>query len=504
MTGSVPNGGTVTQGQVWTVAQWINAWKSKSDDVGIISVVSMGADPTGVIDSTTAIQTAINLVGAAGGGTVIFPAGTFKISSTIMVGNGTTIANSTNNNIFLQCAGADPTFSSIQSGTLFLWAGAVGGTMLTFQGGGVGGGILGGLTLDGGGTAAIGLYLLHWCSGQFQSLNIRRCTGIYLKLYTQTVPDTLGGLRDNSFGIYTTDTVPSGATGLSIDALPTTASAEQNNFWVVDISMSGAGATGVYLGFADFNVFHDMALACQSALTNSVGISLFGGGKSGSFIFPCMNKWGVLATTAPIVTNSGGGTPFGNYVALFDLIDSSAVVPTAAGIYGYSVTGNFAGTQRMTQPFGFKGQGWNQGQPTIGSLAFSGTGNCSGTTLTVTGSTGNLFLGSVITGTGVTAGTFISAFGTGTGGNGTYTVSTTFAGSPTITASSAQNTNTFPVMAYLAQATANGLVGIYLSDTHGQTNPLPGSLSSVHIDPGCTISFTGTALTGWLWYGLSA
>jgi hypothetical protein len=56
---------------------------------------------------------------------------------------------------------------------------------------------------------------------------------------------------------------------------------------------------------------------------------------------------------------------------------------------------------------------------------FSGTGAISGTTLTITGTTGSgvLVLGSIISGTGVTAGTAITAFGTGTGTTGTYTVS---------------------------------------------------------------------------------
>lgn len=45
-----------------------------------ISVVDFGADPTGNADSTTAIQTAMNLAKANGGGVVYFPPGTYKIS----------------------------------------------------------------------------------------------------------------------------------------------------------------------------------------------------------------------------------------------------------------------------------------------------------------------------------------------------------------------------------------------------------------------------------------
>jgi hypothetical protein len=55
---------------------------------------------------------------------------------------------------------------------------------------------------------------------------------------------------------------------------------------------------------------------------------------------------------------------------------------------------------------------------------FSGTGYISGTTLTISGTTGSgvLVVGSVITGSGVTSNTVVTAFGTGTGTTGTYTV----------------------------------------------------------------------------------
>lgn len=52
---------------------------------GWYGVVAYGADPTGAADSTTAIQNAINAAVAAGGGTVYFPAGTYKVSSTLSI-----------------------------------------------------------------------------------------------------------------------------------------------------------------------------------------------------------------------------------------------------------------------------------------------------------------------------------------------------------------------------------------------------------------------------------
>lgn len=53
--------------------------------------------------------------------------------------------------------------------------------------------------------------------------------------------------------------------------------------------------------------------------------------------------------------------------------------------------------------------------------AFSGTGQISGTTLTITVATsGSLYIGTTISGTGVTAGTRVVDFLTGSGGVGTY------------------------------------------------------------------------------------
>ena len=58
-------------------------------------------------------------------------------------------------------------------------------------------------------------------------------------------------------------------------------------------------------------------------------------------------------------------------------------------------------------------------------ISFAGTGSISGTTLTISATTGgSLYIGAVIAGVNVTAGTTITAFGTGTGGTGTYTVGT--------------------------------------------------------------------------------
>lgn len=80
MSGSVPNGGTIGYGQVWTAPQWIAAWQSKADDTGAISVVPYGADPTGVADSTAAVQKALNDALTLGQ-SLYFPAGTYSVNT---------------------------------------------------------------------------------------------------------------------------------------------------------------------------------------------------------------------------------------------------------------------------------------------------------------------------------------------------------------------------------------------------------------------------------------
>lgn len=73
--------------------------------------------------------------------------------------------------------------------------------------------------------------------------------------------------------------------------------------------------------------------------------------------------------------------------------------------------------------------GTGQAKLPVGSTAqragaFSGTGQISGTTLTISNVTsGTLYIGATVAGTGVTSGTRITDFLTGSGGIGTYTVS---------------------------------------------------------------------------------
>ncbi len=96
---------------------------SKLNDT--VSVKDFGADPTGAADSAPAIQAAINYVGSKSGGTILLPAGSYRITSTLsclypnilFVGEGSDEPHNTG-------------FQGEAAATKLVWDGASGGTML--------------------------------------------------------------------------------------------------------------------------------------------------------------------------------------------------------------------------------------------------------------------------------------------------------------------------------------------------------------------------------------
>lgn len=82
---SVPNGGAITQGQVWSAPQWNTAWRSKADVASLGTILA--ADTTGVVDATNLINAAI-AAAAVNCGTVLLPPGTYRTS-----GAGDTLAS---------------------------------------------------------------------------------------------------------------------------------------------------------------------------------------------------------------------------------------------------------------------------------------------------------------------------------------------------------------------------------------------------------------------------
>ena len=176
-----------------TATALINLPTTVSLPIDITSVKNFGAVGDGVTDDTAAIQNAINYTGSKLGGTILLPAGSYKITSTLsclypnilFVGDGSDEPH----NIGTQGAAA---------ATKLVWAGASGGTMLNigsvngvnnvkYSGGGVRSIYFdSGCTTNGTG-ASYGIDLVSFNEGVFENVMFREFQdyGIRVRCITQ-------------------------------------------------------------------------------------------------------------------------------------------------------------------------------------------------------------------------------------------------------------------------------------------------------------------------------
>lgn len=147
----------------------------------VLSALDFGADPTGVADSTTAINNALAALPTTGG-TVLLNGLNFTISGTLNLGNGTSSLQSTKQNVYLVGIG------NLQQGsgpcTTINWNGAANGLMVAVNGPIQGWGVQN-LCINGGGVAGFGLQAIAACGGKVEAVTIVSCKsqGFFLKAY---------------------------------------------------------------------------------------------------------------------------------------------------------------------------------------------------------------------------------------------------------------------------------------------------------------------------------
>lgn len=170
------------------------SWPSGFSDWLDVTKAPYNADPTGVVDATTALQQALDDMTKPGGSfalvrkAVYLPAGTYTISSTLTLhGDG-----ATQNSYGFRIIGNG-------GATTIKWSGAAGGTMLSITNAGYH--ELWSFVLDGNGLAGIGLdydtafttACKHWCLGFKNVTNTTGGFGIatYLRTGSGAVADSI-------------------------------------------------------------------------------------------------------------------------------------------------------------------------------------------------------------------------------------------------------------------------------------------------------------------------
>lgn len=359
----------------------------------IISITDApySADPTGVADSTTAIQNAINAL-PVNGGIVQFPPGNYKISSTLTVGNGSSSVASTRYGVILQaaCGITIPFFNGFPSTPCaeLTWAGGA-SDMIHVLGPLQGWGIQG-LFLNGASTANSCIHVTSAQFGDSANLSLNNCLH---GLASDTVP-IFGALSntDSYYNSYRNLAVQvpniANAIGILIDGNGSnnTSNTDFNSFYGVNVSIPNASGTvqaAIDLKACDSNVFYDTKVFLNSV--NSVGVQ---------FDYSAVNSWPASntfvnldssGTTGAFINNSStpGSSARPNYI--IGLVETN----------GFSAPNNFANLAVYSSHNINLNQGGNnpstQLQATNGHLGYTGnstptlTGGCNGAGSSVTG-----------------------------------------------------------------------------------------------------------------------
>ncbi len=178
---------------------------------GWISVKDFGAVGDGVADDLAAINAAIAACPDSGG-VVFFPAGTYRISNTLTIGDGTSTTRSTKQNISLIGASFSGTYDRSEINSVaseatrgpstILFDGTLGTTNAVHTGG-PGTIHISNLVIDANAKALIGLEVAHNWNSTFKNINIInwRSYGLYLSSYGDApITDSVViGCMDNTF-----------------------------------------------------------------------------------------------------------------------------------------------------------------------------------------------------------------------------------------------------------------------------------------------------------------
>lgn len=250
-----------------------------------VNVKDFGAMGDGTTDDTAAIQAAIDSLD--GPGTVFLPAGIYKISSTIILGDGAPNVNSTYHNVKLLGEGCTYMSTSMPGndlGTELQWFGAAGDSMLEVHGPIIDAGIEG-LTVNGRDIAGYGVRIFCSQQGTYRRICARSCSIVAFDV-TQW-PGQLGNKTTNNImclfeDIYAWTPFNAGATAFHIGGDPGNNLNDTNMCQFNNISLFRApDGINLHIDFCDASSFRNVICWCNGASTTGHYIYLDGTVKTG-------------------------------------------------------------------------------------------------------------------------------------------------------------------------------------------------------------------------------
>lgn len=307
-----------------------------------INVMNFGCAGNGVADDQPCIQSAINQLPATGGD-VNFPCGTYKLGSTVSIGNGSGAAASTRYGVHLRGAGSPiyPVFTGLPTTPCvkFTWSGGA-ASMLNIMGPLQAWG-LHNLYFDCGGVATIGINVVSAAFGDNSDLTVWECRTA--GIYNQTVPPPGGVLNADNLHNYWRNTfirLPevNNANGLILTG-GTTSNTDYNVFinTVIELAGTATGTVGLVLQACDSNMFY--------------GLHFFAGNASAFtivFDYSILNVWPasngfygvdpkITAGTLYANVGSPGGGAAPNWI--YGLVTTNGATPPALANLSYILPG---------------------------------------------------------------------------------------------------------------------------------------------------------------------
>lgn len=312
----------------------------------IFNVKGYGAKGDGVTDDSAAVQEAINAAGAAGGGTVYFPQGTYKVNSTIVIGNGTgPSGNSSYHFVRLQGAGRGIDSLLQPAATSIKWGGPSGGTVIDIKGMIYGVGISD-MRIQGSVSAATILRVRSAQESTFRNINI-----------IDPANNGLACLLDPGCGanLWEKCTFVAQAPGAGAIKLTGTISADRADvarqvFLGCEFFHSGDTVTarGIWLDQADNNTFIECAALPNGSVNNPLGKSIYiNQVASPDQVFSHENAF---INVAPIGGVDGTGGAGGNWFLPYPSSDGQSV-PVGDNFHSLTYDGKIwnGNKQRRTQ-----------------------------------------------------------------------------------------------------------------------------------------------------------